>query len=98
MIRHVVMFKFKPDVPEADRKVFKEMLHQLQEDIPHVQQLQTGDNIVASPRACDMVLMVDVADEAALKAYAGHSLHQPVLKRASEIMEASYVVDYPLPE
>ena len=23
MIRHVVMFKFKPDVPEADRKVFK---------------------------------------------------------------------------
>lgn len=98
MIRHVVMFKFKADVAGEDRAAFKQMLHKLQADIPHVKQLQTGDNVVDSPRACDLVLMVDVDDEAALKAYAAHPDHQPVLKRAGEIMEASHVVDYLLPE
>ena len=97
MIRHVVLFKFKPVVSDIDRDAFKSMLHQLQTDIPLVKQLETGDNFTDSPRACDLVLLVDVDDEAALKEYGAHPLHQPVLKRSSEIMEATYIVDYVLP-
>lgn len=97
MIRHVVMFKFKPEVSADDRAAFREMLHKLADDIDLIQALETGENVVESPRACDMVLMVDVADEAALQAYAKHPDHQPVLQRAGEIISASYVVDYPLP-
>lgn len=96
MIRHVVLFKFKAEVSTEDRNAFREMLHKLSADIDLIRQLETGENFTESPRAFDMVLLVDVDDEAALKAYAAHPDHQPVLQRAGEIVEASHIVDYPL--
>jgi hypothetical protein len=40
--------------------------------------------------------LVDLDDKDALKAYASHPDHQPVIKRAGELCAASYVVDYTL--
>ena len=97
MIRHAVMFKFKDDISAEDRTDFKTMLHKLADDIAEIRQLEVGENFTESPRACDLLLLVDVDDEEALKAYGAHPDHQPVIKRAKEILAASYVVDYPLP-
>ncbi|MEO0563830.1 MAG: Dabb family protein [Chloroflexota bacterium] len=96
MIRHVVMFKFKDDASNDDRAGFVEMLYKLADEVPQVRQLEVGNNFTDSPRACDLVLVVDLDDEAALKAYAAHPNHQPVLQRAGEVCAASYVVDYTL--
>ena len=97
MIRHVVMFKFKPDVSKHDRQKLVDMLHRLQEDVEVVRKLQVGKNFTDSPRACDLVLIVDVDNETALQVYSDHPDHQPVKQRVGEICEASYVVDYLIP-
>jgi len=97
MIRHAVMFKFKDTTSNEDRKAFVGMLNQLAVDIEQVRQLEVGENFADSPRAFDVLLLVDVNDEDALQAYASHPDHQPVIKRAGEICEVSHVVDYPLP-
>jgi hypothetical protein len=97
MIRHVVMFKFKAETSETERTTFVSMLFKLAEDIDFVRQLEVGENVVPSSRACDVVLMVDVDDEQALQSYGDHPLHQPVKQMAGQICEASYVVDYVLP-
>lgn len=94
MVRHVVLFKFKPEVDNAARTEFIDMLKQLAVDIEQVRSLEVGENFTESPRAFDVCLIVDVDDEAALKAYAQHPDHQPVLQRVGEIMSGSHVVDY----
>ncbi len=97
MIRHVVMFKFKDEVAEADRRGFIDQLHALSPTIPEIKQLEIGENLTTSARACDVVLMVDVENEDDLQTYADHPDHQPVKQRAGEICSATYVVDYVLP-
>lgn len=94
MIRHVVMFKFKEETDKKARQEFVDTLHRLLDDIEVVRRLEVGKNFTDSPRTCDIVLLVDVDNEAALKIYADHPKHQPVKQRAGEICEASYVVDY----
>lgn len=97
MIRHVVMFKFKDETSDDDRQQFVNSLHQLTNDIDVIKQLEVGENVTDSPRACDVVLIVDLEGENALRVYGDHPDHQPVKQRAGEICSASYVVDYPLP-
>lgn len=96
MIRHTVMFKFKADVPQADQDGFVAMLHQLADDISEIRHLEVGRNFTDSARACDILLIVDVDDHDALQTYAQHSEHQPVIQRAGEVCQTSYVVDYEL--
>ena len=98
MIRHVVMFKFKAETSERDQRAFVDQLYALSLAVPVIRQLEVGENFAASPRACDVVLMVDVENEANLQIYADHPDHQPVKQRAGEICSASYVVDYVLPD
>jgi len=97
MIRHVVMFKFKPETPESARQAFVAKLHALTDDIPVIRALEIGENFAEGSRACDIVLMVDVENEADLETYSNHPDHQPVKQLSVEICSASHVVDYILP-
>lgn len=94
MIRHVVFFKFKPEIEKKTRQEFTAMLHRLLDDVEVVKRVEVGKNFTDSPRACDLVLIVDVDNETALQIYADHPKHKPVKEKAAAICEASYVVDY----
>lgn len=94
MIRHVVMFKFKPEVKTEARMEFTDRLLRLKDEVEVIRALEVGQNLVASPRACDIVLMVDVDDEAALNIYGDHPNHVPVKQLAAELCSETRVVDY----
>ncbi len=98
MIRHVVMFKFKPEVDTKTRFEFVQRLRKLVDDVEVVRTLEIGQNFTQTPRSSDLVLMVDLDDEDALAAYADHPMHQPVKKMLSEICSETRVVDYVLPD
>jgi hypothetical protein len=96
MIRHVVMFTFNPEVDAQIRMEFVELLLKLRDEIDFIRALEIGQNVTQSPRAADLVLMVDVDDEAALAEYADHLGHQPVKQMAAAVCRESRVVDYVL--
>jgi hypothetical protein len=96
MIRHIVLFKFKDETPQNARDHFVAQLRALRHTVEVVRDLEVGINAVASLRACDVYLRVDVADLAALQVYAAHPQHQPVKALVSELCAASHVVDYPV--
>lgn len=94
MIRHIVLFKFKAETTSEQRASFISGLRGLPAKIDLLRLVDVGENITESPRAFDVSLIVDVDDEAALKAYAAHPDHQPIIKMAGEYCEMSKLVDY----
>ena len=94
MINHVVMFKFKSTAAAAERQAYIEELRSLGKKISEVRRLDVGENIVASPRAYDVVLIGSFDDREALDRYARHPEHQPVLQRTAQVCENVAVVDY----
>jgi hypothetical protein len=94
MIRHVVMFKFKPDTDQQNRDSFVQMLNRLPQDIEVGRGLELGQNFANSPRAMDIVITVDFDDHEALGIYAQHPKHLPVIEHMKQICSESRVVDY----
>ena len=94
MIRHIVMFHFKPGTPEADREAFLEMLRALPSKISEILGFEAGRDVIRAPRSFDMALVASYADLAALDRYTKHEHHLPVIERAKEICEQVAAVDY----
>ena len=94
MVRHVVFFKFKPEVEKQARFDFSARLRQLQQDIDVIRALEVGQNFTESPRAMDLILTVDVDNQHDLAIYDQHPLHQPVKQMAAQLCSETRVVDY----
>jgi hypothetical protein len=94
MVRHVVMFKFKPETEMEHRMAFVQRLLRLTDEVEVIRALEVGQNITETPRASDLVLIVDLDDEEALKIYGDHPNHQPVKQMIAEICSETRVVDY----
>ena len=93
MLAHVVLFKFAKEnrhlVPELN-----EMLKKLKKDIPFIRELETGINEIESERACDVYLRVMLDDLGALKKYAEHPDHLPVIAFVKKNCDFTKCVDY----
>ncbi len=94
MVKHIVIFKFKPEVSAGDRAAFLSMVRELPSKIPFIKNPEAGEDFVHSPRSFDAGLVFGFTDRAALDEYAKHPHHQPVLARAREICESIAAVDY----
>ena len=94
MLRHVVFFKFKPEVSAQDRQAFLAMLRGLPAKIPQIVSSEVGEDILGTPRSYHVALVSSFAGRDALDVYAKHPDHQPVIARAREICEAIAAVDY----
>jgi quinol monooxygenase YgiN len=94
VIKHIVFFRFKPEVTQAERDEFIAMLRALPERISEVLTLEVGVDVVHSPRSFDAALVSTFADLPALDTYAKHPEHQPVLARARDICAQVAAVDY----
>ncbi len=94
MIRHIVFFKFKPEVSEADRAEFVARLKALPERVPGILKPEVGEDFVRSPRSYHVALVFGFEDRAALDRYQMHSNHAPVVERARQICESIATVDY----
>jgi hypothetical protein len=94
MIRHIVLFRFKADVPRSEREEFIAELNRLPELISEITEVEVGEDVTRAPRSYDVALVSVFADEAALARYAVHPDHLPVVEHSKKICESVVAVDY----
>lgn len=97
MIRHIVLFKIKPeykkDIPELVRG-FYGMLGKVE----GLMALEAGQDFLGSERSYDLGLVTLFSDRVAFDAYQDHPAHLPVKARMHEVREASVACDFVIEE
>ena len=97
-VRHVVVFKYKPDATDAQIKQITDAFRELQNKIPGIVAFETGVN--NSPenlnRGFTHIYLLTFKNAAARDAYLPHPEHKAFgkLLRDSGIFEEAFVVDY----
>src|SRR5262249_54064048 len=94
LIRHIVLFRFKPEVSEADRQGFLAMLNALPTNIPEIVEFQAGFDVVRSRGAFDLGVVSIYKNLDDLAIYAKHEHHLPVVERSKVICEQVVSVDF----
>lgn len=93
MLTHIVCFKYKPEVSDAQRVEHRTRLQGLA-GLPGVVDLKVGSDVVRSPRSYDTGLIVIFPDREALGAYAAHPQHVPVAQFGVSLAEHIVAVDF----
>jgi hypothetical protein len=94
MIRHVVFFKFKPEVGPAERQVILKDLRALPNKIDVIRSFEVGEDIMHLPRSWDMVLVATYDDLQSLETYTRHDDHVEFVLKVREVCDAIGSVDY----
>jgi hypothetical protein len=94
MIKHIVMWKFKDDVAEADKLEMKRQLELLKGVVPSLIDIEIGLDVVGKDASKDMVLYSEFASMEDLSTYANHPEHLKVVARIGETTETRAAVDY----
>ena len=95
MIRHIVMWKFRPGT-EAQAREFMEKLSALYGVIPQIRQQQIGVDCSGSGKNYSAVLVSDFDSLEDLEAYKSDPRHQAVSALVKSIREDRVAVDYEL--
>lgn len=82
MIRHVALFRFRPEVTPAQRESFHAAAAALADAIPAVRSATSGPAL-GLHAGFDYVLMVDVDDARGFAAYKEHPAHQRFIEEHS---------------
>jgi hypothetical protein len=94
MIKHIVMWKFKDEVAEADKQEMKRQLESLKGVVPTLIDIEIGMDLVGKDASKDMVLYSEFASMEDLAAYAGHPEHLKVVEFVKPLVCERAVVDY----
>jgi len=94
MIKHIVLFKFKPEATEAAIADLEQSLKALPGQISDVLSFSCGRDVLRSARSYDLALVADFADLAALDRYQVHPDHQAVVAKVKVLAESVVAVDY----
>lgn len=93
MIKHIVMWKFKDDVIEADKLEMKRRLESLKGVVPSLLQIEVGMDIVGTEQSKDMVLTTLFNSLSDLQAYADDPAHLTVVEFVKPLVCERAVVD-----
>lgn len=100
MVRHIVMWKFREDIPGVTPKEasedLKSRLESLKGRIPGLVNIEVGVNAKASKGSYDAVLVSDFESWEALDSYRVNPLHVPISQHCESIRESRTCVDYEL--
>jgi hypothetical protein len=94
MIKHIVMWKFKDEVAEADKLEMKRQLESLKGVVPSLVDIEIGMNFAEGDAAMDMVLNSEFQTVEDLKVYVGHPEHLKVVEFVKPLVCERAVVDY----
>jgi hypothetical protein len=100
MLRHVALFRWKPETTSEDISKLEAALRQLPAKIPCIQSYRFGRNLDLQEGNADFGVVADFADEAGLRTYSDHPDHQAVLKNLLRPITArrdaiQYVIEHP---
>lgn len=93
MIRHIVLFKIKPEYKEEIPSLI-EGFYGMRGKIEGLVDLQAGADFLKSERSYDVGLICTFQDRASFDAYADHPVHAPVKARMHQVREGSVACDF----
>jgi hypothetical protein len=94
MLIHIVCWKYKPEITEAERENHRAKLRNLASVIPDILSFNVGADVLHLERSFDTGLVATYADMAALDAYTVHPEHQAVAALGKQIAEKVISVDF----
>ncbi len=94
MLTHIVIWKYKPEASEEQRREHVERLRRLDGLIPEIQSFAVGHDMLKLPRSYHAGLVATFRDRAALEAYDTHPEHQAVVQIGRAISEHVASVDF----
>jgi len=94
MLKHVVFFKFKAEVKDADVVEVEKGLAGLPAAIPEIQEYVFGRDVIHSERSYDFALVSGFADLKAMERYQKHPDHLRVVEVAKRISSNILAVDF----
>lgn len=105
MIVHVVLFRARPDVSDAEREALFDAMRVGAQEIPSVRSFRIGQHI-ANPVPYVLsgfppfpwAALIEFDDEAGLRAYLSHPLHVALGQRFNAAAEAAMIYDYVVDE
>lgn len=98
MIKHIVFWNFKDHAEGADKATniarAKERIQALAQQVPGIERLEVAAAEPGFACTCDLVLLTELADRAALEAYQSHPKHQPVKAFMRAVTSERHAMDY----
>jgi hypothetical protein len=94
MLTHIVIWKYKPEVGEEQRREHVERLRRLEGIIPEIRSFAVGRDVLKLPRSYHTGLASTFDDRAGLEAYDAHPEHQAVAQLGRSIAEHVASVDF----
>jgi hypothetical protein len=79
MLRHVVLFTWKPGAPKAQIDAFADGLAALPDQIPEIRAFRFGPDVRLGGGNDDFALVADFADADAYRRYAEHPAHRHLI-------------------
>ncbi|MBE9372865.1 Dabb family protein [Saccharopolyspora sp. HNM0983] len=95
MIRHVVLFRWKPDFDPTE---WFAAVRGLQHKIPEVKELSLGADVLHADRSWDAAIVADFDRIEDVAVYTAHPEHQPAVELSRAGAEQIISVDFELPE
>ena len=101
MVFHIVLFRPKPTVTDADRQAMFDALSSASNNIPTVRRFHVGNRIRHGrpyehlmEQSYPYVAVIEFDDLAGLQAYLNHPQHEKLGALFYELLEAGLVYDY----
>jgi hypothetical protein len=101
VISHLVLFRPRPDLPEAERDALVEAFRGAIREIPDVRAVRSGRRVLhgagyeqTSIDAGDILIVIDFDDLAGLQAYLRHPAHAELGARFNQSSAAGLVLDF----
>ncbi|MEI6892115.1 MAG: Dabb family protein [Pontiella sp.] len=94
MLKHMVMWKFKDGVAEADKVEMKRQLEALKGVAPTLIEIEVGLDVLGSNQSQDCVLYSEFESLDDLQAYNEHPEHLKVVGFVKSLVCERHAVDY----
>ena len=94
MLTHIVCWKYKPEITEADREDHRAKLKNLPNVIPNILSFSVGADVLHLERSFDTGLVAVYPDRVALDFYTDHPAHQEVVAIGRIIAEKVISIDF----
>ena len=94
MLTHIVVWKYRPEVGEEQRREHVERLRRLPRAIPEIQSFAVGRDVLGLPRSYHTGLVAVFRDRAGLDAYTVHPDHAAVADLGRSLSEHVASVDF----
>lgn len=94
MLTHIVCWKYKPEITEAEREAHRAKLKNLPSVIPDILSFSVGADVLHLERSFDTGLVATYPNREALDFYNDHPAHQAVANLGKQIAEKVVSVDF----